>query len=551
MYNSHIPAPSLSVSADRARSALSECAALLPPNDPFARTLRVAADRLDQPMRLAVVGQIKRGKSSLVNALLGMDVLRTDRPEVTFNVNELYHSDTVEVTVEFREGSPPEKISLEQLGYWTNYDQGNLADLRRVQKVMFGLPNELLRNFRLVDTPGLGSIHMADSAATFEALGVGLEEETADLRPRLELLGREASTVHQESFSELEQADAVLYLVSRGVHEKDRDVLSALSGGTQESLTPLKAFGVLSKCDDYWPPDQDQLDAADPLVYHPLRDGARRVAEKLQEDPQLSRLFYTVIPVAARVAVGAAVLDASQLGWLETLARREPRWLASRLSDQGAFAEDAALGLPRAARTLLLDRLGPWGIHVACGAIRDGLSDAALREHMRTESGVTQLQDVIVRHFGNRAALIKVSQAVRSVRRGLPDCRRRQPEASEEIGRKVEALERSEHGFAELAALSAHYRGALTDFRPDEVDQLLQITGERGPDCARRLGLSPDASLLLMAGTALERIRYWTKRTNDPRLERDSQQAARTLLRGYEQIAHRIRLAMAYLEMAE
>jgi hypothetical protein len=551
MLSPFIPAPSLSVSADRARSTLSECAGLLPCDDPFARILRVAAGRLDQPMRLAVVGQIKRGKSSLVNALLSMDVLRTDRPEVTFNVNELYYSDATEVTIEFRDASPPEKIALDQLGYWTNYDQGNLADLKRVQKVMFGLPNELLRSFRLVDTPGLGSIHLADSATTLQELGIGPAEEASDLRPRLELLDRAAATVHQESFSELEQADAVLYLFSRGVHEKDREVLSALSGGKQDSLTPLKAFGVLSKCDDYWPPDQDQLDAADPLIYHPLRDGARRVTEELQKDPNLSRLFYTIIPVAARVAVGAATVDADQLGWLETLARQEPRRLASRLSDQGAFARDDTLGLPLAQRMLLLDRLGPWGIHLACGAIRDGLSETALREHLRAESGVTHLQDVIVRHFGNRAALIKVSQAVRSARRELSDFRQRQPHVSEEIGRRVEALERSEHGFAELTALSAHYRGALTDFRPDEIDQLLEVTGERGPDCASRLGLSPDVSLRLMTETALERIRYWTRRINDPRLERDSQHAARTLLRGYEQIAHRIRLAMAHLEMAD
>jgi hypothetical protein len=200
---------------------------------------------------------------------------------------------------------------------------------------------------------------------------------------------------------------------------------------------------------------------------------------------------------------------------------------------------------------MLLNRLGPWGIHLACQAIRDGLAGAELQKHLRAESGVAHLQEVIIRHFGNRAMLIKVSRAVRSIRNELPACRQRHPLASQEIGRRIEQLERSEYGFAEVAALTAYYRGLLSDFRADEINQLLQVTGERGPDCPSRLGLPPDASLRLMAETAIEYIRYWTRRSGDPRLERDGQQAARTLLRGYEQISHRVRMAMAYLEMAE
>ncbi|GAB7108264.1 hypothetical protein JCM4814A_65780 [Streptomyces phaeofaciens JCM 4814] len=51
-----------------------------------AGALRDTADGLREPLRLAVAGQIKRGKSTLVNALPGERVALTGQLEVTFAV---------------------------------------------------------------------------------------------------------------------------------------------------------------------------------------------------------------------------------------------------------------------------------------------------------------------------------------------------------------------------------------------------------------------------------------------------------------------------------
>src|SRR5206468_270497 len=43
-------------------------------------------DRLQAPMRVAIIGRVKAGKSTAMNALLGHPVVPTGETEVTFNV---------------------------------------------------------------------------------------------------------------------------------------------------------------------------------------------------------------------------------------------------------------------------------------------------------------------------------------------------------------------------------------------------------------------------------------------------------------------------------
>jgi ABC-type uncharacterized transport system ATPase component len=57
---------------------------------------------LNQPMRLAIVGMIKAGKSTLMNALLGEEVVATGTVEATFNVNFLQYGDRPSLRVFYR-----------------------------------------------------------------------------------------------------------------------------------------------------------------------------------------------------------------------------------------------------------------------------------------------------------------------------------------------------------------------------------------------------------------------------------------------------------------
>src|SRR5690348_7385787 len=79
------------------------------------RELRSARERLDQPMRVALVGLIKAGKSTMMNALLGETLVATGTIEATFNVNWLKYDTSSTLCVHFKDGRPPEIRSLGDL----------------------------------------------------------------------------------------------------------------------------------------------------------------------------------------------------------------------------------------------------------------------------------------------------------------------------------------------------------------------------------------------------------------------------------------------------
>lgn len=94
----------------------------------YGRIVEVQRNKLDQPFLFVVVGEVKAGKSSFVNALLGEVICRVAEDPCTAKV---------------------QKIS-----YGPNTEPQNLSD--HVQVVQY--PLEILQKIAIVDTPGTNSI---------------------------------------------------------------------------------------------------------------------------------------------------------------------------------------------------------------------------------------------------------------------------------------------------------------------------------------------------------------------------------------------------------
>lgn len=500
----------------------------------LAAAIDRARDRLATPMRVAVTGQIKRGKSTLVNGLLGAAVAPTGPLEKTFNVHEFAYGETPESIVHFTDGRPAQRVDVAELERYTSYDPARLDELRTVDRIVHRAPHKLLKIVHLVDTPGLNSIHGADSANARAAMGLDLVAATS---------------------AQIQAADAVLFLFSRGLHEHDAEVVRQFlgPGAGPGRVSPLRAFGVLSECDRFWPPHPDLPGEPDPLTFHPLHDHARKVLDPYRDRPDIRSLFYTIEPAAGLVAEGAQLLDDDDLTALDELAKAfDERELALLLGNLGGrfVAADLPCPVGPARRRALGNRLGAWGIHLACRFLRTGGSDAvALRTHLVQESGVARVRDLIVRHFGNRSNLIKIDQALTGVFRSVAQLRTRAGLAGTEVnpvaGRVATALERirtAEHGLEEMAVLERYYNGELT-LAPTDVKLLLEITGERGTSCMARLGLPESASIEEMSARARERITYWRNRSANAHLDYRTAVVARKTVRSYELLALRIRHA--------
>ena len=125
--------------------------------------VRLAEDRFT----LAVVGQFNRGKSSLMNAVIGRDLLPTGVLPLTSAVTILKFGPQERLVVR-REGFTfPEEAPVERLADYVT-EKGNPANRKKVQEACLELPLALLRRgLEFVDTPGVGSTIEANTATAY------------------------------------------------------------------------------------------------------------------------------------------------------------------------------------------------------------------------------------------------------------------------------------------------------------------------------------------------------------------------------------------------
>ncbi|KZC18694.1 MULTISPECIES: dynamin family protein [Rhodanobacter] len=119
----------------------------------------------EHAFHLVVAGEFKRGKSTLINALLGADLLPTGVVPLTSVVTLLHYGDVASANVTFESGEI-RGIPLEALADYVT-ERGNPDNIKRVREVAVAFPAAWLKGgIRLVDTPGVGSVHSHNSAVT-------------------------------------------------------------------------------------------------------------------------------------------------------------------------------------------------------------------------------------------------------------------------------------------------------------------------------------------------------------------------------------------------
>ena len=149
-------------------SALGELAALGTERD--REQLAALLDRLDAArLRVLVAGEAKRGKSTLVNGLLGRDVLPSGVTPLTAVTTTVRYGDDEHAEVKFLDGHD-EKHPLASLVDLVT-ERGNPGNRRGITGVTAYLAARMLAGgVELVDTPGTGSVFEWDTQTAHEAL---------------------------------------------------------------------------------------------------------------------------------------------------------------------------------------------------------------------------------------------------------------------------------------------------------------------------------------------------------------------------------------------
>ncbi len=147
----------------------------------------------EKELIVSVIGQFKRGKSSLINAMLGEDILPVGIIPLTTVVTEIRHGGSFRAVVSFTDG-PEREIPREELPEYVS-EQQNRDNHKKVAAVKLWTERELFgKGVVLVDTPGVGSVHQHNT---------------------------------ETSHSYIEKSDAVLFLLSvdSPVSETEREFL--------------------------------------------------------------------------------------------------------------------------------------------------------------------------------------------------------------------------------------------------------------------------------------------------------------------------------------
>ncbi len=457
-----------------------------------AAALAEVRERLGGPVRVAVAGKVKAGKSTLLNALIGEELAPTDAGECTRIVTWYHYSERPYARVHPRSGDPVERPYTREGGA-LQVDLGGY-DATGVARLEIGWPSSRLADLVLIDTPGIASLSTDVSARTHEVLSAE---------------GGRAPV-----------ADAVLYLL-RHTHSSDLRFLEAFHDDEVARGTPVNTIGVLSRADEI---GSSRLDAM---------EVAARVARRYERDPRLHRLCPMVVPVNGLLGHAATSLREPEHTALSRLARGDPDDLTALLLTADRFAtRPSPLPVPVEVRAVLLDRLGLYGVRLAIELLRSAAatSSTELCRLLAETSGLDRLRELVLVQFESRARVLKARSAVTALD-GL--LRSGDVLDARDLLGQLEELTAGAHEFEEVRILMELRSGelGLSEERERALDLLL---GGAGHDPAVRLGLTAGAPVETVRDAALAALAGWQRVDRHPLSGRSTQLAARAATRTLE-----------------
>ena len=279
-------------------SALNELAALGTERD--REQLAALQDRLDAArLRVLVAGEAKRGKSTLINALLGRDVLPSGVTPLTAVATTVRFGSEPRAEVLFLDGHE-EKQPLTALPDLVT-ERGNPRNRRRIAGVTVYLDEPLLAaGVELVDTPGTGSVFEWDTKTAHEAL---------------------------------QSMDAAVFVLTADppVSASERDLLARVAG------LSVTTFAVLNKADHL---DEPGLAEAAEFTRRVLRESGH--AGKVYSMSARAALGGYDAGFAAFEADFAAYLLAQRTADLHASAVAQARRIAGSLLDEVSLTRRAA-----------------------------------------------------------------------------------------------------------------------------------------------------------------------------------------------------------------
>ncbi len=460
--------------------------------------------RLDQPLRVAIAGKVKAGKSTLLNALVGEQVAATDSAECT-RVVTWYQDGPAPAVVMYPQVGAPRPLPVQR------HDGALVIDMQataaeEVERLLVDWPSQSLREMTLIDTPGIASTSAQATHRTVTFLTPADEAVT--------------------------EADAVVYLM-RHLHATDAQFLESFRDQAVSQASSANTVAVLSRADEVGGGRVDAMSSA------------RMIANRYRTEPALRGLCQTVVPVSGLLALTGRTLRRAEFAALTELARLPraesdaallsvDRFTSSGTAEPSRLSARAADDIVSAqTRRRLLDRLGLFGIRLSVTLIRQGTdSPAALAGELLRRSGVYELTEVLRTLFTSRRDLLKARSALLLVENALTH-KDLHDSARKALAAEIERIVAGAHELTELRLLSAIRSGEITlpDGQAAEAERLL---GGSGVSTAVRLGVPADSEREALRHAGMHLLGQWQTRAESPLSGRANAYVCRAVARSCE-----------------
>jgi hypothetical protein len=322
-------------------------------------------EALKSPFTIAFIGQMRSGKSTLLNSIIGADLAPVGINETTATINWFRYSKESSVRffrVYWQDGSISDH-PLHEISKWI----GTQDNIKQTKWIDFYSSSELLQTTSIVDTPGTRSTIQEHENATLGFLLDQLEKQTL---------------MHGGS------ADAIVYVINPSMRTDDKEILSLF--GAKTRLPGASAYNSIAALQKWEHFDGEAWEKA------------WMRAKKFETE--LEGKVSCVIPTSGLLA--NVVANTNGDVWQELLDYVNSRNI-SDIEDDLLTQEDFPVSSVKSIISwLVLPLCCRYAKHKDINKVND------IQFELLSLSGVYQLSDLLTNHFISKAKIIKLGTAV-------------------------------------------------------------------------------------------------------------------------------------------